>query len=398
MTTFEQKALDLLNQNKRKTLGHIYTVPSPENYPYQWLWDSCFHAIVLSHFDNSWAKQELLSLVSKQFENGLLPHMIYWVPNPKIPIQWGKKDTSTITQPPIIADSVLQVYEKDKDTKFLNTIYPPLRKYYQYLLRERDARGKHLISIINPDESGEDNSPRFDIQLSLLPVHKLSKNFQQRLKLVHQNLQCDFESTQCMKNFFWTKDLPFNAFMVKNLVTLSKIAKILKKDSDYKYFIDEANAIKKAISKYMFEDGLFWSVYEESYQKIKVKTWAIFIPLYGELLSRKQAEQLVDEHLLNKNEFWLKFPVPTVAKDEPSFNPEGFWRGPTWIATNWFIFKGLLNYGFTGIAKEIFKISKYLVENEGFREYFNPQTGKGLGAKNFTWGTLVLDMERSLEK
>lgn len=95
---------------------------------------------------------------------------------------------------------------------------------------------------------------------------------------------------------------------------------------------------------------------------------------------------------LKSKEFWSEFPVPTVSLDEPSFDPEGFWRGPTWIATNWFIYKGLKNYGFDDIAKQIKNSSGALIEKSGFREYFNPHTGDGFGAENFTWGGLIVDM------
>ncbi|MCR4305921.1 MAG: hypothetical protein NUV73_02450, partial [Candidatus Daviesbacteria bacterium] len=121
--------------------------------------------------------------------------------------------------------------------------------------------------------------------------------------------------------------------------------------------------------------------------------WAIFTPLFAEILSREEAKKLVSEHLLNKNEFWTKYPVPTTALNEPAFDPEGFWRGPTWIAANWFIYKGLMNYGLTEVAEEIKKSSQDLLAKSGFQEYFNPQTGEGLGAKNFTWGSLVADMD-----
>jgi hypothetical protein len=40
-------------------------------------------------------------------------------------------------------------------------------------------------------------------------------------------------------------------------------------------------------------------------------------------------------------------------------------------------------------------VSEKLIEHNGFREYFNPETGKAYGAHNFTWGTLVLDMQES---
>lgn len=195
-----------------------------------------------------------------------------------------------------------------------------------------------------------------------------------------------------MRNFFWVKDVPFNAIMAENLRLLASLAEILGYPDDESYFMKERDSILTAMKKLTMEDGICWSTYGREYTKIKVKTWAIFSPLFGKLLTQKEAKALVEKHLLNPKEFWTKFPVPTVSIDEPAFNPQGFWRGPTWIATNWFIYKGLLNYGFNDIAKQIKKSSLELVEKGGFREYFNPQTGEGLGAKNFTWGGLVLDM------
>lgn len=388
---------ELMLKNRRTAGSYQYTVPSPQTYPYQWLWDSCFHAIILSHCNVEDAKKELLSLVSHQFDNGMLPHMIYWEqPRPfgtlLTDVTWGGKDTSTITQPPIIADAVLKIYEQDQDWHFLKEIYPKLKKFYKYLLIDRDARGNHLIGIINPDESGEDNSPRFDIPLKLPAIQTTTESIEKRLKLVEENKTCNFDAPKCMKNFFWVKDLPYNCFMVKNLLSLYQIAKILKLEEDRIIIGQQAELIKQAMRTNMYEDGLYWSVFGLDYKKIKVKTWAIFAPLYAGILSQQEAEYLVDQHLLNKKEFWPKYPIPTVSLDEPSFDPQGYWRGPTWIAINWFVFQGLLNYGFKDIAKEIYRISNYLIETKGFREQFDPQTGEGLGAQDFTWGGLIVDM------
>lgn len=385
----------LLEKNRRVTDGFQYTIPSSGTYPYQWLWDSCFHAIILSHFSPADAKKEILSLLSKQFQNGMIPHMIYWKNFKKVSfrqIEWGKDGTSTITQPPMIAYAVWQIFQKGHDIDFLKSTYQQLYHFYRYLLSERDPHGKHLIGIMNPDESGEDNSPRFDLPLNLPPIQTREENMQKRLNLVAQNIECKFDAPFCMRNFFWVKDVPFNAIMVANLKMLAKIAQKLDRQEDSVYFAKQAEDISQAMRKFMPEDGIFYSTFGEDYKKIRIKTWAIFTPLFAEILSREEAKKLVSEHLLNKNEFWTKFPVPTTAIDEPSFDPKGFWRGPTWIAVNWFIYKGLINYGFTEIAKEIKESSKNLIAKSGFREYFNPETGEGLGAKNFTWGGLVTDM------
>lgn len=391
----KQECRRLLLNNRRKIKGFQYTVPSPDSYPYQWLWDSCFHAIILTHFNISDAKKEILSLFSKQFDNGLIPHMIYWDksrPTAFPVINWGKEDTSSITQPPMIAYVVWTIYQKDQDKSFVKKVYPNLYHFYRYLLTERDPHEKHLIGIMNPDESGEDNSPRFDLPLDLPPVQTLKDNTKRRLKLVAQNIECKFDAPFCMRNFFWVKDVPFNSIMVANLRLLAKLTEKLGNDGDADYFTKEADAISLAMRRLMLDDDIFYSTYGEAYEKIKVKTWAIFTPLFAKILSQEEAEKLVSNHLLNKNEFWTNFPIPTTSLDEPAFDPQGFWRGPTWIAINWFIYKGLLNYGFNDIAKKIKKSSLELLQKSGFREYFNPFTGEGWGAHNFTWGCLAVDM------
>ncbi len=395
MNNINHLYLQLLKENRRTTNGFQYTIPSSDTYPYQWLWDSCFHAIILSHSKISDAKKEILALLSKQLQNGMIPHMIYWEDGKKTDfphIKWGTDGTSSITQPPMIAYAVWVIYQKDKDKSFIQKVYPHLYHFYRYLITDRDPHENQLIGIMNPDESGEDNSPRFDIPLGLPPVHSLKENTKRRFGLVAQNIECNFDAPFCMRNFFWVKDVPFNVIMVENLRLLAKIASSLGYSEDADFFISEAENIISAMKKLMLEDGLFWSTYGRNYEKIKIKTWAIFAPMFAKIPTKKEAENLVKKHLLNKDEFWTKFPVPTVSIKEPSFDPKGYWRGPTWIATNWFIYKGLLNYGFKDVAEEIKKSSLNLIQKSGFREYFNPQTGEGLGAKNFTWGGLILDM------
>lgn len=411
----KQRSHELLVKNRRESNGHFYTLPSPDSYPYQWLWDSCFHAIVLSHLNIDDAKREILSLFEAQFSNGMIPHMIYWDKSVKTNfpvVHWGKADTSTITQPPMVAYAVWQIYQTDKDRGFLEVAYQNLKLYYDYFLKDRDPRGNHLAGIINPDESGEDNSPRFDLPLGLPSKQTLKENFQRRLELIEKNKRCDFDAPFCMKNFFWVKDVPLNVILVENLRKLALIADQLGIDEDYQFFNAQALLIEGAMKNMMMEDGLYWSIYRpmhienqtnnnreqvNDYQKIRVKTWAIFSPLFAGMLSKQEAAKLIKQHLLDPQQFHLKYLVPTVSKDEPSFDVSGFWRGPIWMSTNWFIFVGLLRYGYKELAKQILTSSLELIEKSGFREQYNPLTGQGTGARDFTWGTLVVDMMERLK-
>lgn len=385
-------SLKILKENRRTTEGHQYTVPSPTTYPYQWLWDSCFHAIALSHFDAKGAKEELRSLFAHQFDGGMIPHMIYWEPGEVINIKWGKERTSSITQPPLLAEAVWEIYQRDEDDAFLRECYTHLYHFYTYLLSERDPRHHHLAGIINPDESGEDNSPRFDALQGLPPIHTQEENLARRLDLVQKLQSCNFDAPFCMKNFFWVKDVPFNAILIKNLNILAKLSERIGYKEEGLIFAEAALHITEAMRDRMQEDGLFWSTAGENYEKIKVKTWAIFMPLYAHLLSQEEAATLVREHLLNPAEFKTTFMVPSVSKDEPSFSADALWRGPTWIAVNWFIHRGLLEYGFAEEAAMVLESSAKLLEQSGFREHYHPESGEGQGAENFTWGALIVDM------
>ena len=74
-------------------------------------------------------------------------------------------------------------------------------------------------------------------------------------------------------------------------------------------------------------------------------------------------------------------------------NNPWLWRGPcAWTNINWICAKAADIYGRRDIAREITKKTVKVLEKSDFREYYDPETGVGGGAKNFTWGTLTLDM------
>jgi glycogen debranching enzyme len=111
------------------------------------------------------------------------------------------------------------------------------------------------------------------------------------------------------------------------------------------------------------------------------------------------SRRVVDEHLLNPQRFWLPYPVPSTAATEPSFVPgdcrylwiERYWRGPTWLFTTWFITRGLTRLGRDEEAVHLVDRTAELVRQSGFREYFNPLTGEGMGARKFGVATVVAE-------
>lgn len=405
MPTLKDQVEKLMTENRRDAGIHQYTVPSPDLYPFQWLWDSCFHAIILSYFDIEAAKQELRAAFSQPLVNGMLPHIIYWkhdtlqtnwgreMRGDIINAAWGVVGTSAITQPPIMAMAAWRLYEQDNDLAFLREIYPVLSKHYRYLCTDRRLGSNPLSFIINPDESGEDNSPRFDTAQGLAPQHTADQNLDRRIDRMRENAMCQFLARDCMSKHFAIIDVPFNIFLSESLGYMADIAVLLKEDSDERYFKKESETVTTAIKEHLCSNGICSSYDNNGSEPITARTWAMFMPLYGGLLSKEDARKLVDTWLLNTEHFWTEYPVPSTSLQEPSFDADdGFWRGPVWMAPNWLIYKGLKRYGFDSEADDIKKKTEALIQKSGFREHYNPRTGEGLGAHNFTWGGLVLDM------
>jgi glycogen debranching enzyme len=395
---WRDEVYELLKRNRRPTgTGHTYTVPSPETYPYQWLWDSCFHAIILAKFDPDAAISELHAILSRQYADGLVPHIIFW--NTKItrPYNWGwgKSGTTSITQPPMLAYAAHEIYLHTRDTSFLKELLPPMYAFYRYLIERRDPLDHHLISIINPDESGEDNSPRFDKPMHVSTDVSFFGHMYERHKLVRANSVCGFDEEVCMKKNFWVKDVPFNTILVKNLELLAKLAGLVGEEDMKAYCTKNALLIRDAMRETMLHDGVFWATEGEEHQPLRVATWSHFAPLFAGLYTKDEATALVETHMHDHTTFRSSYGIRTVSQQEPSYRAAGFWRGPIWMAPHWFIYKGLKDYGFESEATWLRLTSQRLIEKNGFREYFNPETGKAYGAHNFTWGTLVLDMLES---
>jgi putative isomerase len=182
--------------------------------------------------------------------------------------------------------------------------------------------------------------------------------------------------------------------LYRELQAMEVISAKLGKTDDAKMYVERAAKLAKDINAVFWDekDGFYYDRDQKTGKQIRVKSIAGFFPLWAGVASPKQADRLVHEHLLNANEFWLKYPIATYAKTEPDFyegskTGECNWQGPAWIPINYVIFHGLVQYGYTGVARELAvkTLDMALNENEATREYYNSDTGNGNGMNPF-WG------------
>jgi hypothetical protein len=144
--------------------------------------------------------------------------------------------------------------------------------------------------------------------------------------------------------------------------------------------------------------GLFCDLVVPAVDRSPPVTWTALAPLALPDLPEPIARRLIDERLLDSERFWLPIPPPSVSRDEAAFSTKDtflglrrYWRGPTWVNAAWLVWLGLVRLGYPQ-AEQLAARLAAAVGHAGLREYYDPRTGSGKGARDFTWSTLVLEL------
>ena len=399
-----KKAGALLAGNRITIAGYSYTAPSLDtadfgrkDYANQYLWDSCFHAVIWRWIDPQKAQEELLSLVSRQVQEGpdegMIPHCNYW--RNEGTWLWSQPERSSLTHPPLIAVAAYLVFERSQDLQFLSEIYEKVASYHDWFDRRRDPDQDGLVCIIHPWEAGGDAPPRWDSFLGLeryIPEDGRAA----RIKMVLELDRYEYDPVRLAENgCFHVESLEINGIRAADLETMAKIAQALGKPDESAAWLARADRVREGFRSRMIVDGLPYDLAGLDEKPILQANAGQFVTLFGGLPTFGQAEQLVCQ--LREPGFRTEFPVTNTPADSPEFAPEHYWRGNVWPCLNWLIYHGLRRYEYHDPANELASRSFALLEQSGFWEYYHPQTGEGLGGHSFSWAAVMLDMIASME-
>ena len=372
----------VLRQNwergRRDGTHYEYTQPSPGRYPWQWYWDSCFAAIVWRRFDPTRSRAELESLLAAQRPDGFIGHTIFWN-QPVSPLRYlfynvaSRRSFQTETiQPPLLAWA-WSIAVGDP------TAEPRIGAQMDWLAANRDLEGDGLLWIVQPDESGLDASPKFEPVWGALANGKLGFPL-----LVRRNRRAGFNARRVGEH---GRPLLCET-LVNTMWSLSLQA------------LGRPSATPALVERLWDERrGLFLDEVRPGGARPDVVTWAALAPLALPDLPEAIGRRLIEEHLLDREEFLTAVAPPSVAASEPSYEPDGghgpirrYWRGPTWVNSAWMVWLGLRRLGYESEAERLADGVIAAVAREGLREYYDPRSGKGLGAVDFAWSALVAEL------
>lgn len=191
--------------------------------------------------------------------------------------------------------------------------------------------------------------------------------------------------------------IDLNVYIYRECLAMARLARQLQLPDKATLYTQLAACRARAVQTlWCEEDGCYYDRDARSGAPIRVKTAAMFFPLWGGLATQAQARLLVERHLTNPQEFWRRYPLPALAADEPSYSPVPLagdigccWRANTWVPVNYLVMHGLQRYGYTALAAEIVAKTGELLRLSGEREYYETDTGEGCGLSPF-WGWSLL--------
>ncbi len=372
--------------NRARVEGHPvlrrpFNMPSKFVYRHQWLWDSAFHAIVLSSYDVRMAEEELMNLYEAQKPDGRIPHEVF-LSREFCRLFWGVDDYSPwTTQPPVIAIAVEVVRRRGGSREFLEKSFKALDRYDKWLREHRDSDRDQLMAYVDYLESGWDNSVRWDEPI--LRFRERPGAYRRRYREVRMAP---------------VEAVDLNAYVYLQRVILARLARSLGLGDRAEEYEALAEETRERVASEMWDEetGFFYDIWEDTHEHIKVKTPAAFTTLYAGIATPEQARKLV-EHLLNPAEFWTTFPLPTVSADDPHYDPSGYWRGASWLNMVWLTYWGLRRYGFDEEARALAeKALEFMARGPTCSEYYDSSTGEPRGAPDFGWSTLMISIIEDL--
>lgn len=344
-------------------------------------WDTFFTATLAAVGDRNLAYANAVEILREETREG-------FVPNYARAGGWKSNDRS---EPPVGSITVLGLYRKFHDKWLLEETFPALMRWNRWWARHRDRDG-YLVwgsdgenqprnlddsSVGTREgailESGLDNSPMYDSAVYDAKTHQLEY-----------------------------ADVGLMSMYVADCHALSEIAKVLGHTAD-------ASELDARAKKYSNKLETMWNAKLGIFLNRDLHTGEFnlrlsptnFYPMLAGVATPSQANRMVRDHLLDPNQFWGQWVIPSIERSDPAFGDQNYWRGRIWGPMNYLVFLGLRNYDLPSVRsarEELAQKSLALFlkgwESEGHvHENYNAITGAGDDVKNsdrfYTWGALL---------
>ena len=353
-----------------------YTAPNRDRYPWQWLWDSCFHTLAWQDLgEPERAVQELTSAMRWQGPEGFVPHMGYQrEPDVGTPF-WGRRGCSTITQPPMYGLATASLATEGVD---VTELAARATRGLRFLFRAR-RRACGLLAIAHPWEAGTDDSPRFD-RWATAP-YSVARWARRKRELV-DTLELGPDGGAVANPDFSVCPVSFNALFAFNAIRLAEV-------TGDDWLRNAGVEITEALATTWDEQLRTWvDLMPDGSTAGRERTLDALLPLLV-VDDERQVEGAVAT-LSDPAGFAAPYGPAGVHRTEPAFQPDAYWRGAAWPPLTYLLWLAATRRHRSALADDLAVALRSGVRESAFSEYHNPLTGARRGARPQSWCALAV--------
>jgi len=342
-------------------------------------WETYLDNIALLHAgDTNLGKNALRIELGIQREDGFIPRHWPGMNPPRAEDNvYGIYEGEEHAQPFLFQVALFLSRANGGDTSWISDeMYRRLKKYLAHWTTAWDRDSNGLSEWASACHTGEDNQ---------------------------------FDRAGVWRSYF-CEGADLNSFMYLDFLAAEKIAIAKGHPDDAAAFAKAAREKKELNQRLMWDekDGFYYDRDIRTGKPIRIKSLAGLYPLWAGIPNQAQAKRLVDEHIMNPKEFWSAYPLPSYAMNEPNYTQHHVpppmidvyfaledghcnWRGGLWPHGNYFVTHGLQRYGFDREARMLAEKSyEVSAPDKSIREWYNAETGEGLGGHELYAGAELL--------
>ena len=341
-------------------------------------WDTFFAASLAAIGDRDLAYANAIEILNESTPAG-------FVPNYARPGGWKSGDRS---EPPVGAITVLGLYRKFHDEWLLRDTFPRLLAWNRWWAEHRDFEG-YLVWGSDAHGAPEDLD---DSARGTLQGTRLESGLDN--SPMYDDAPFDRKNARML-----LADVGLMSLYVADCDALTAIASQLGKSSEAHELAARASRYRARLSS-LWDDktGLFLNKNLATGEFSSRLSPTNFYPLLAKAATAGQAERMVRQHLENPVEFGGEFVLPSIARNDPAYKDQFYWRGRIWGPMNYLVYLGLRNYSQPEARQDLAtkSLNLFLSEwkaNGHVHENYNANTGQGddVGSSDrfYHWGALL---------
>jgi hypothetical protein len=326
----------------------VLIVPDKWEYPWPASWDGAFHAVTASLIDPTLAEDQLRFYLSDRWQqsSGHIPCS-----------EWVMDDEC----PPVFAWAVWRVYDTNHDDQFLTDVYPALQRNYDYWW------GRYQVddALFSAGALGMDNLLR------------------------SSRVAAEADASAWM------------AFFARDMARIA--SELHDPATSQRYWVDRGR-IQEAINTTLWDEASGFYYDQTSNGRLFAhKSYSGLVPLIAGVVPPERLPGILSA-LRDPNQFFGPAGIRSLAASDPLYQHgaggsgvNSNWRGPVWVPINYLLVQALSDVD-PSLAGDVRDNVVNAVEADWNRtgrlhEYFDGDTGEGLGADNQAgWTALVANL------